>query len=304
MFTGTGLIALGYSLADNGFIQVTGKAPKSEKERKLWEAQGKRNYSIKIGDKWYSVDWAQPAAMPLMLGVDFKNSMMKEDDLLKGIESGFTSAGDTIFKQGMLQGVTRMFGGSSPATGIAETVIGTPTQFVPTLSSQLSQFKDPYKRETEYGGLEGVKQQLIKKTPLRQTLPIKKDMLGREMMESTGKMSAQKAIETFLSPSIVSKDTSTPVLDEVDRVFRVSKDTDVIPYKMPSLADTPEKQEQFKQYFGNLVNSELEKLIKMPEYKALPDTSSVKGATTKASVMAMVINNAETTAKNVLFPQK
>jgi hypothetical protein len=197
-----------------------------------------------------------------------------------------------------------MFGGSNPFSGVTETIIGTPTQFASTFGSQISQFADPYKRQVDYGGLEGVKQRVMAKTPLRQTLPIKKDMLGREMMESTGKMSAQKAIETFLSPSIVSKDTSTPVLDEVDRVFRASKDTDVIPYKMPSLADTPEKQEQFKQYFGNLVNSELEKLIKMPEYKALPDTSNVKGATTKASVMAMVINNAETTAKNVLFPQK
>jgi hypothetical protein len=328
-FTGAGIIALGYNYAKNGHVEVTGKRPTDAKEQKLWEAQGKRNYSIKIGDKWFSYDWAQPVAIPLAVGVDIYNSIQRTDakiekaiadlekesaksnpvkqaeikkeiDALKdgafakAVEEGLLSGTQTLFDQSFVQGLTRLFGGKSIPKNIYESVLGTATQFVPALGSQASQSADQYKRRVDYGGVSGVMNQIKSKTPLRQTLPIKLDMTGEKMKESTGKMSPQKFAEAFISPSIVSRDTNTPVLKEIERLAKVTNNKNVIPYKVPADADTPDKEAKFTKYFGPLVNKELAKLIQLPQYKL---ASNVE----KAKMFTLVIGYVYEAAKQSLY---
>jgi hypothetical protein len=61
----TGL-AVGYYLASKGLI--TGDAPPSPSDRNLWELEGKKPYSVKIGGSWRSLNTFAPLSQMPVLG--------------------------------------------------------------------------------------------------------------------------------------------------------------------------------------------------------------------------------------------
>jgi len=269
LFTGSGIIALGYAMAKNG--HVTGKTQDtSGKVKDLKRDVGERNYSIKIGDTWYSYDWAQPAATPLAVGIDAYLSGEKEDEFIKRVEKGILSGADTIFKQSLFRGVTNMFGGQygTPAEGISDTVLTAPTQFMSTLGGQIAQFGDKYQREVDYSSpIQQVSDTLKKKLPgVREKLPQKLNMLGQPKLEQEGKGKIQKAFDTFFNPSIVSNKTTNETLLEIERLFNETNNTGVIPSRMPNGLNKKE-QYDFRKQFGTKINNVLYDTFNSKSYK-------------------------------------
>jgi len=68
MSLGTSLLTLGMSMASDGTI--TGKAPKNKSHRDALRRQGWQEYSIKIGDKYYSYNRTDPIGMFFGLSAD------------------------------------------------------------------------------------------------------------------------------------------------------------------------------------------------------------------------------------------
>ena len=64
--TGTGMIALGYMLAKEGLL--TGNSPSSEKEREMWQLEGKMPNSIFLGGKWRKMDRVSPIGNLITIG--------------------------------------------------------------------------------------------------------------------------------------------------------------------------------------------------------------------------------------------
>lgn len=291
MFTGTGIMALGYGLAKNGHI--TGKSTEKGKARQLSRDMGERDYSIKIGDTWHSYDWAQPAAMPLAIGVDFYNAGITEGEFLNKIQKGTISGGNTMMEQSLLRGLTNMFGGqySSPAQGISDTLLNAPTQYSPTFGSQIAQFGDPYKRDVNYEvPLPRMVESIQRRTPvLREQLRPQLDLLGQPKLEQDGRTGLERAFDVFINPSLKSEQSKNEILNEVNRLYDVTKDTDVIPsYTPPNL--TRDQEYEFKQKFGQDTADELSKLFKSYSYRNASDES-------KAEMTSKLIRSQKTKIK-------
>ena len=274
-FTGTGAIALGYKLASDGMITGSQKED-STKEKAIKKQVGEQQYSVKIGDKWYSFDWAQPASIPLAIGADMYLSGVDKDTALEKIQAGVVSGIDTVFNQSMMQGVSRMFGGTSVTTGVAETLAGAPSQFIPTLSSQVAQQGDVYKRDVDYSNIpKQIKTTAMKKIPgLRQQLPATLDLFGQPIKEHSDAGTLQKAIRIFISPSNVSSETSDKLSKMLYNLYKRTGETDVIPSKMPT-GLTKEQEYKFKQVFGNQVKNRLEQ-VTGSNFDSLSDDAKVR----------------------------
>lgn len=76
--SGAALYALGGIMGGAGLI--SGSYPDDPQERKDWESEGKTEWSVKIGDSWYSIPgYMGGFALPLMLGSGVANSRNPEE---------------------------------------------------------------------------------------------------------------------------------------------------------------------------------------------------------------------------------
>jgi len=273
-FTGTGIIALGYKLRKEGYI--SGEDKSKGKERDLNKQAGNRGYSIKIGDTWYSYDWAQPVSVPLAIGADAYEAGLTEDEFIKKVEGGITAGAGTVFDQSLFRGITNLFGGQfgTPAEGILNTLTkNAPTQFLSTAGSQIAQFSDEFKRDIDWDNLGDLAKRKV--VGLRETLPIMLDMFGEPVLEQDGRKGIEKAIDVFLNPSLKTKISDDPVIIEISRLFNTTDDSDVIPSKMPS-GLTKEQEREFKLVYGKEIKKKLVSLQNSIKYKSATDEVKAK----------------------------
>ncbi len=172
--TGTGLTALGFYLYDKGILNS------SDKETKYQDSlEGLQNYSITIGDKTYTVDWAAPAVMPLLLGAEISkvwNSSGNEvEHWYEHLDEYLNAANriaDPIIETSMLSGVKDTLETAAnaakydenlniPALAMYNMGTGYLSQAVPTISGQIARTVDNTRRST-YTDKEGVAEILEK----------------------------------------------------------------------------------------------------------------------------------------------
>ena len=162
--TGTGLAALGYLLYSKGVLQSG-----TEDEKYQDDLEGLQNFSIKLNGHTYTIDWAAPAVMPLLLGAEVKKVMdenaisgkdVDADEVIRIINSTLNPIMETSMLQGVqntLETVARQASNSngaefaggvlgSLATNLAT---GYVTQAIPTLSGQLARTLDGTRRATD-----------------------------------------------------------------------------------------------------------------------------------------------------------
>lgn len=202
--TGTALIGLGIKLYDEGLINGSGA---SDGEAASLEKQaGKMPYSIKIGDTYNSIDWIQPAAIPLMIGADIAKAKKENKssgetgsmlgDLLENISNAVTKGGATVFDQSLLTGIADLFTGNSQSKGenfmkgLGNSVANAAQQFVPFNSAlkSINDVVDPVSRDTyDSDFIQRNINQVKSKVPgLSTSLPEKVDTLGNTQQKFYG----------------------------------------------------------------------------------------------------------------------
>ena len=202
--TGTALIGLGMKLYDEGLINGSGA---SDREAASLEKQaGKMPYSMKIGDTYNSIDWIQPAAIPLMIGADIAKAKKENKssgetgsmlgDLLENISNAVTKGGATVFDQSLLTGIADLFTGNSQSSGenfmkgLGNSVANAAQQFVPFNSAlkSINDVVDPVSRDTyDSDFIQRNINQVKNKVPgLSTSLPEKVDTLGNTQQKFYG----------------------------------------------------------------------------------------------------------------------
>ena len=184
--TGTGLAALGYYLVSKGILH---SSTKDEKYQDTLE--GKQNYSIEINGKTYTIDWAVPGTMPLLLGAEIKKAVdanaLSDEKWYKNIDSLMGTADgllEPLIETSMLQGIQNTLdslsskyddeaGNATKAVNFVSTLgANYLSQAVPTLSGQITRTFDNTRRSTDtvnegmLGGLEKQGRKVMNKTPL------------------------------------------------------------------------------------------------------------------------------------------
>jgi hypothetical protein len=215
---------------------VTGSRDPSNKIENFETALGKQNYAFKIGDTYQTFDWALPAAAPIAMGADFyyAESRTKEGQnaFLKGTESSI----NLLFKSTMLQGLSRLTAGYSPAASIGSTLLGSTTQFTPTAGKQIAQLKDPYQRETY--DPDWVMQTLNKtkaRIPgLSEKLPAKVDVFGNDIKAFQGKNNVWNVL---FNPGFSTEFKPNEIQKEIIRLYNDTGKTDHIPVAVEKYID-------------------------------------------------------------------
>ena len=225
--TGTGLAYLGYYLFDKGIVHINdGDTAKMDAQ------EGNQTYAINMNGKSYSIDWAAPGVMPLLLGAqlakvveesggDIRQVFNKED----GLGTILDSTGNLIspiIETSMLSGIADTMQSVSSAfnsgenvasaavTGLANMAASYATQAIPTVGGQIARVVDPTRRSTytDATGLDAIyKRQLNKvenKIPFlsAQNEPYI-DMKGQTQNNSPFDSTLANAAYQFFSPAYI-----------------------------------------------------------------------------------------------------
>ena len=310
--TGSGLLAAGMYLAQNGII--TGSSPKDADASAFQKEQGILPYALKLGKDFVSFDWAQPASIPIAMGADiynnYKNSKNTQDAIISGAKGGLS----TLFSQSMVQGLQKLFSSyDSSGNGLLDNLEGAGynaiLQLLPfnSLTRQVAEIIDPVKRSTYEDT--GIESKLINQAKnslpfLRQTLP--------EKIKTTGEADTSRNFANVLfNPANVGINNLDNTKKEILRLYNDSGETIQFP-KVASKTITPLKQG--KQIFEKLTldgtqRSEYQKLLGAETMKLFNDAmnlSKYKNAddSEKAKILQGVITDADKKAKELLVKQQ
>lgn len=102
--TGVVMAGIGKALADSDLLTLA--FPKDEKERKLWELEGKQPYSIKVGGKWRSLNYFQPAGTLIAAGGEYSKAKKEGASEQEAWTRTVASAGKALSEQSFLKGVS------------------------------------------------------------------------------------------------------------------------------------------------------------------------------------------------------
>lgn len=283
--TGTGMIALGAFLAAKGII--TGAAPDNKKQAAFLRQQGWKPYSIKVGDKYVTYDWAQPAAIPLIFGATFQQNRGDGTtsfigDVLKGV----SASSDAWLELSPLSSLKEILGGyGSPTEKFMETIAAYPQRLIPSSVGATARVADTTQRQTFSKG-QPVRTQIDiakSKIPgLSKTLPVSYNTWGQPVKrdESTG----AAAISQYVNPGSVGVKQSEKIDPEINRLYEAIGDENVFPRKADyTITKGGQKYDldnvtysTYQKQMGDQSLKSVSAFIESPAYNEFDDETKVK----------------------------
>lgn len=205
---GTGVLWVGSELFDKGIMTLD--FPKTEKERELWKLEGRKANSIKIGDKWRTVQTLGPVGPALLIGGHLKSAFKEKGSATAAITDAIFGTMKSFTEQTFLKGVNDIMGAITDPERNAEYAVSSfISSFIPTIINDVARATDPKERRAE-----NVIQRAQSRIPvLRQKLEPQVTALG-ERRERVG-----NALEVMLDPTRPSPDVSTSVVEELRRLW-------------------------------------------------------------------------------------
>lgn len=306
--TGTGIALLGYALTEAGILKASGG---DDQDKNNFEsAQGKQNYSLKVGEKTYSLDWLAPTGIPLFMGSELyqlasqkvkekgeKNNTPEVAKSATKILNSMATAMNPLSEMSMISGLTSTL--QSYASGnkglenlglnATKSYVG---QFVPTVLGQVAKTFDDKERSTTSTesdplpkALDTLGNQIKSKIPgLRQTLPTKTDIWGKDV-ENEGNI-IEKGLNAGVFPWSSKKvNENNPTNKEISKLYDGTLDKSVLPSNSIDKVLNIDKEkyrlsnEQYsklKKMYGEINYKVLSDLTSSPEYKEMNDEQKVK----------------------------
>ena len=291
--TGTAGIYIGYKLAENGLIQG---ALSDDKDKQQFEKQqGKVAFSLNIGGHYYSFDWAQPAAIPIIICSTIYDAINESDKEISSVVNtvwqGATAATNAWADLSPLSSLQDILGGdgygnNSIAENVFNEVAEFPQRLVPAVLGATARTIDPTIRQT-YSNDNTLQTQidtLKSKIPfLSKTLPASYDTWGneRKRQDSTG----SAAIANFLNPGTLGYNESTPLDSEITRLFDATQDNTVFPQKADwsvkyasgnKINLTNKQYSEYQKTMGQTSYDIADALINSDFYSGLSDSDKAK----------------------------
>jgi hypothetical protein len=296
--TGTALMGIGGILAYNGLLN--GSKSGDDRADAFNEMTGKQEYSINIpGKGTYTIDWASPASVPLLMGAEIANEWQNGGLSVTKFLDAARKIGNPILETTMLQGLNDTLDSVSYAdsndklaTLLGGTLGSYAQQYVPTALGQIARTIDPLRRST-YGGGDS-------KTERDTNYAIRKaenkipglsmnnepyiDQWGREEAsldgtdDSAGGMFLRGAYN-MLSPGYYSAENFTPVDEYLQGLYGSTNDSHVYPEKASSKITvdsddyymTPEEKTEYAKTSGQTAYDLIDELRQNSMFLQLPE---------------------------------
>lgn len=296
---GTMLYILGIALAKAG---ITSGDSDDDKDTAnfLKNTLGINSYSIKIGGKSFTYDWAQPLAAPLSITANVVNSKSSDSKaLLEGIVGSLDSAGSILLEQSFLQSINDVLNDNDGVvSGIINEILELPARAVPTFSKQIADLVDGTQRTSfEYGKpIQSAVNSIKAKIPfVSKTLNPAVDTMGREIQKYGGK---NNIFNVFLNPANVSTENISESAEEIYRLYKETGETDVMPRVAPYYINqkgekvmmTGKDRVEYQKISGEIIEDNIKKLINNASYSSMSDSD-------KANVVKDIVNYSYNIAK-------
>lgn len=296
---GTMLYILGIALAKAG---ITSGDSDDDKDTAnfLKNTLGINSYSIKIGGKSFTYDWAQPLAAPLSITANVVNSKSGDSKaLLEGIVGSLDSAGSILLEQSFLQSINDVLNDNDGVvSGIINEILELPARAVPTFSKQIADLVDGTQRTSfEYGKpIQSAVNSIKAKIPfVSKTLNPAVDTMGREIQKYGGK---NNIFNVFLNPANVGTENISESAEEIYRLYKETGETDVMPRVAPyyinqkgeKIMMTGKDRVEYQKISGEIIEDNIKKLINNASYSSMSDSD-------KANVVKDIVNYSYNIAK-------
>lgn len=286
--SGTLLMILWGAMANAGSLSGKGDDDKDVRnfERNVL---GIQPYSVKVGDKSYSYEWASPLGTSMAIAADFVDTLKTgkyngyfqggstAEELANAILSALQSGGSVLYNQSFMQGLQNLFKEDSVIKGIVETLTDEPAKFTPQVLGQTAQLFDGTARQTyEYGKPVSTAMNKVKaKIPgLRNQLEPSLDVLGREIKTH------DDAFNVYFNPANNTAARATQESKEMYRLYQKTGDKAVIPPAAPYYIEiedkkqilSPKERNKFQKVTGKVAVDGVKELTKSNVYKRLSDS--------------------------------
>ena len=288
---GTMLYVAGYALAKAGV--VSGESDDDKDVRDFMKnTLGVNSYSIKIGDKSFTYDWAQPIAAPLSIMANIVQKDKEDASTLEKVISSLDTAGNILLEQSFMESInTALSNNDGLATGIEEAILDLPARAVPTLMKQIVDLTDSTQRQSfEYDKpIQSMINSVKAKIPgLSQTLAPSIDTMGREIQRYGGK---NNIFNVFLNPANVSTENISESAGEIYRLYKETGNTNIMPRVAPyyinkdgeKITLNSSQRAQYQKASGNIIEKEIEKLLNNSQYNKMSDEK-------KSEVISDIVN--------------
>lgn len=288
---GTMLYLIGLALAKAG---ITSGESDDDKDTKnfMKNTLGINSYSIKIGGKTFTYDWAQPIAAPLSITANIEKNRKENVSTLENIISSLDTAGNILLEQSFMDSINTVLNNNDGiVTGIQEAILELPSRAIPTFSKQIVDLTDSTQRQTfEYNApLKTSVNKIKAKIPgLSKKLAPSVDTMGRDIQKYGGK---NNVFNVFLNPANVNSENLSESASEIYRLYKETGDTTIMPRVSPYYINkngektilTSEQRADYQKTSGKIIEDNVKKLLKNRTYNSLSDEE-------KADVINNIVN--------------
>lgn len=211
--TGTGLIYLGAELANNDLL--TGNYPNDPKEQARWKTEGITPNSVKVGDTYYSLNYAGPVGALFGIGKSINDTAKEGGDVASSLTAGASQLASGTLEQSFLSGVSGALDAVQDPKRYAENFVRSQAgSVVPTLLNDVGNVTDETQRQANTP-FEAIQSRI---PGARAGLNAKLDSFGNEIEQAN-----PNVLGRLVDPLRPSKRRETPVTNELDRLAKVGE---------------------------------------------------------------------------------
>lgn len=297
---GSLLYVLGYGLAKAGI--ATGESDDDKDVKNFMKnSLGIGSYSIKVGDKSYSYDWAQPVATSLAIMTNYVKYSKDNPDanmIEKAIKS-LDIGSEQLLQQSFMESINTVLNGSGTTMeNLSKAILDLPARAIPTFSKQIADMVDGTQRTSfEYGKpVQSAKNAVLSKIPLAsKTLPTSVDTLGNEIKKYGGN---NNIWNVMFNPANTNRGQLSKAGEEIYNIYMQTGDTTIFPRTAPYYINskgekvnmTAEERSKFQKVSGKYVEETLGSLLNDSNYKKLSTER-------KASIINEIVSDSFSKAK-------
>lgn len=297
---GSLLYVLGYGLAKAGI--ATGESDDDKDVKNFMKnSLGIGSYSIKVGDKSFSYDWAQPVATPLAIMTNYVKYSKDNPDasaINKAIKS-LDIGTEQLLQQSFMESLNTVLNGNGTTMeNLSKAVLDLPARAIPTFSKQIADMVDDTQRTTfEYGKpVQSAINSAISKIPFAsRSLPASVDTLGHEVKKYGGN---NNLWNVMFNPANTNKGQLSKAGEEIYNIYMQTGDTTIFPRTAPYYINskgekvnmTAQERNKFQTVTGKYVEDSLNSLMKDSDYKKLSNDK-------KAAIINEIVSDSYSKAK-------
>jgi hypothetical protein len=288
--TGTALIGAGVILAKNGMLSG---AAKDDKERRQWQAEGKMENAVKVGNNWFSLDSIAPELLILNAGGQLSKDLRNSNDIGTTLAKSGLNVAKQFTEQSYMTGLKSGLDAVTDPERSAGKLFGSlATSVIPNAVKKGAQSLDDKQRQVN-----SLEDSLKASIPgLRNTLPQKYGIYGKPMQNDMG------FLETLFSPVRRTSIKENNLANSIDALREKDSDYDKIipdrPPKTVKIGDgnhtlTAEESSEYQRLMGELTSKYMqEQGFNSESFKKLSDDDKVKILTNiKTDVKGAVENH-------------